>query len=353
MENKLTIEKEKPFIKKYFWLFIFIAFIAVVLLYEFIPKAYAAFSNIEQVRKEFEEFVSGYSQTMFDRMGQAYSQFTEFMKPDSKYAFGNTVGTLIQSFAQILVVMYMIVNLIQEAQKGDPGFDYWTKIFVRTAAAVMMVVMISDVMSSLYGLGNLLVERTSEGMESVVTTHEISEDQQKELIKELSKIPGLSDIGAVLGDEAPAEEDGDEDSSQDAVNWYQLQKVGDSLKMLNYIAWFPMIIGIFLMFSAIFEVRIRQLFAPVAVATIAHEGARGGGVRFLKKYFACYIKIMIYFALAALGSMLTHYFLSNLTSGTSTGTGFNINLVLMLMSNVVAGLAMMQSGGLGDEIVGS
>ena len=50
---------------------------------------------------------------------------------------------------------------------------------------------------------------------------------------------------------------------------------------------------------------------------------------------------------------MTRYFYQKLIStGSSGDVTTMVNLVMMLMSNVIAAMSMMQTGGLGDEIVG-
>jgi hypothetical protein len=112
-----------------------------------------------------------------------------------------------------------------------------------------------------------------------------------------------------------------------------------------------MMVCIFLMFSAFFEIKIRYLFAAIAAASIAHEGTRGTGTRFFKKYLGCWVKISIYFVIAFIANQMFMGFYERAIESVSENS-FNINLLFMISTNLVAGMAMMQTSGLGDEIVG-
>lgn len=339
MENTKALTSKDSIFKRYFWVFVLLAIVAVVVCFNVVPKV-MAFSDKPQVENSFNAFIEGFKDTLFDRMLSYYKKFSEFMSPKtSESQFNSGFVDFVQALAQAMVVLYMLVNMIQEAQKGDPTLDYWTKIFLRTAVAMLMVMMIAQIISSLYDLGGAIIEKAGQGM--MQSKVELTNPNKEQWANAIAKLPGMKDVGEILGSGAKGA-----DAEKAAVNWYKLQGVGQISKMLNYIVWFPMGVCIFLMFSAIFEIKIRQLFAPIAVAAISYEGARGSGVRYLKKYLGCLFKIVIYFGIAGIGSALTRHFLSQIGKD-------EINVVFALLSNVVAGLAMMQSGGIGDEILGA
>ena len=336
LEKSIKLDKKDSIFRRHFWLFVLLTMFTVVSLCKVVPKVYA-FSDWHQVDNSFNAFIEGFRETVFSKMTEAYKTFEEFMNPRSGDAkFNLSFVKVIEALAQSMVILYMLLNMIQEAQKGDPSLDYWTKIFLRTAIAMIVIISISSIMENLYKLGGYLIDQAG----TIVTgASDTGGGDRAAWINALSKLPGLEDIGDVLGGAAG-------EVPKDPINWYKLQHAGDIIKVLNYIVWFPMAVCVFLMFSAIFEIKIRQLFAPLAVAAISYEGARGSGVRYLKKYFGCFLKIVIYFGIAGIGSLLTIHFLKEVDKG-------NMYVILTLLSNVVAGLSMMQSAGLGDEIIGA
>lgn len=60
----------------------------------------------------------------------------------------------------------------------------------------------------------------------------------------------------------------------------------------------------FAILSAIIEIGIRRIFAPVAVADIVSEGARSPGIRYLKKFLATYLKIGVMVIISELAGVV-------------------------------------------------
>lgn len=217
--------------------------------------------------------------------------------------------------------------------------DYWQRVILNLVISLVVTLLATRIMGAIYELGNGLINNFIEGFGEGVRITELS-SKKGDFAKLLSKIPGLESLGDIVG------------SSTNQVDYAKLTKVNEMLVVMEYVVWFPMVICVFLMYSAIFEIKIRELFAPLAVTSIMVEGSRGSGARFLKKYAACYLKIAIYFAIAYLGMALTKYFFNAAISNDINNTEMSLNMIYMLMSNVVAGMAMMQTGGLADEILG-
>ena len=179
------------------------------------------------------------------------------------------------------------------------------------------------------------------------------------MIAILKNIPGFEYLGAVHDAKG---------AGPTGQNYLPEQNMVKYLDMFMYVAYLPMLVALFLMYSAIFELKIRQILAPMAVATISYEGARGSGVRFLKKYLACFLKIAIYFLVAWIGYCLSMYFYKRILNNDNINTA-NLedkregaadigapgvmDAIMMLLSNVVCAMAMMQTGGIADEVVGS
>ena len=180
-------------------------------------------------------------------------------------------------------------------------------------------------------------------------TQKEREDVEKKMAEAFSLIPGLS------GDEAGNNSLKDLLDPDYEANHFAVQQAHEMLEYMEYVVYLPMLLSIFLIGTAVFELKILQAFAPIAVATIAAEGARSPGVRLLKRYLACFLKIAIYFLIAAVGAEMTKFYYGLITkmSGTTEMTpALVINLVFMLLSNAMAAMAMMQSGGLSNEIIG-
>ena len=171
----------------------------------------------------------------------------------------------------------------------------------------------------------------------------------KKMAEAFSLIPGLS------GDEAGNNSLKDLLDADYEANHFAIQQAHEMLEYMEYVVYLPMLLSVFLIGTAVFELKIIQAFAPIAVATIAAEGARSPGVRLLKRYLACFLKIAIYFFIAAVGAEMTKFYyglITKMSAETEMTPALVINLVFMLLSNAMAAMAMMQSGGLSNEIIG-
>lgn len=353
------------FLKKYGWILLFIIMVVAVVTIYVMPEVSAATVNDQEWIDKWQNFLSGFGVTIFDKMTEGYSVLTEFAAP-GEYSAASGVQSLITGIAHMFVVLFMIIGIIKEGSRGEVDVDmiYWFRIFASTAIAVLMVTSISTVMSSLYGLGNLIVTQVSEAQQEELSAKypsgiDFTGDNEKKMIAILKNIPGFEYLGAVHDAKG---------AGKTGENYLPEQNMVQYLDMFMYIAYLPMLVALFLMYSAIFELKIRQILAPMAVATISYEGARGSGVRFLKKYLACFLKIAIYFLVAWIGYCLSMYFYKRILNNDNIDTA-NLedkregaadigapgvmDAIMMLLSNVVCAMAMMQTGGIADEVVGS
>lgn len=371
------------FLKKYGWVLLFIIMVVAVVTIYVMPEVSAATVNDQEWIDKWQNFLSGFGVTIFDKMAEGYKVLTEFAS-SKDYSEASGVQSLVTGIAHVFVVLFMIIGIIKEGSRGEVDVDmiYWFRIFASTAIAVLMVTSISTVMSSLYNLGDYVITGVATSQVASLTGRDkvtmdqiadsknsgvqvqnkidfTGEKEEAKMIAILKNIPGFEYLGAVV------EEDGAGETGQ---NYLPEQNMVKYLDMFMYVAYLPMLVALFLMYSAIFELKIRQILAPMAVATISFEGARGSGVRFLKKYLACFLKIAIYFLVAWIGYCLSMYFYKRIITNDNIDTANNkdkregsadvgapgvMDAIMMLLSNVVCAMAMMQTGGIADEVVGS
>lgn len=370
------------FLKKYGWILLFIIMVVAVVTIYVMPEVSAATVNDQEWIDKWQNFLSGFGVTIFDKMAEGYKVLTDFATLN-EYSEASGVQSLVTGIAHVFVVLFMIIGIIKEGSRGEVNVDmiYWFRIFASTAIAVLMVTSITTVMSSLYNLGDYIItEVATSQMESLTGRDNITMDQiadsknsgvqvqnkidftgdnEKKMIAILKNIPGFEYLGAVHDAKG---------AGSTGQNYLPEQNMVKYLDMFMYVAYLPMLVALFLMYSAIFELKIRQILAPMAVATISYEGARGSGVRFLKKYLACFLKIAIYFLVAWIGYCLSMYFYKRILNNDNIDTA-NLedkregaadigapgvmDAIMMLLSNVVCAMAMMQTGGIADEVVGS
>lgn len=321
-----------------------------------IPNVLANIGNAESIQLNFESFVAGLKQTVLENLQKAYDAF--FGRGAVKIDMGNKLETAVLVVAQAMVVIFTLVRVAQEGIKAEHvGVEFVEKIAINAVIAMLVVASVNPLMDGLEGMGGILIEAAiepdEEDEEGRSKTQKAIEDAVKsgDLAKALAtKEMRLEGLDELVGE--GSSDDGENTGvSDNNIDYYKEQLIQSTVNTLQYVVWFPMLVCMFLIFSAFFEVKIRYIFAAIAAAAIAHEGTRGTGVRYFKKYFACWVKIAIYFVIAILAQKTFIAFYEKGVSATSVN-GINIYLMFAIVTNMVAAMAMMQSSGLGDEIVG-
>ena len=327
--------------------FLFIVFSLAILS---IPNVWANIGNAESIQLNFESFVAGLKQTVLTNLTKAYDSFfgSEAIDIDE----GGALKTAVLVVAEAMVVIFTLVRITQEGIKAEHvGAEFVEKIAINAVIAMMVVASVNPLMKGLEGIGGILIHAASDdagggdaGDDDTIDAGELA----NALATKEMRLEGLNELVGSGSSDEDAENTGMSDNN---IDYYKEQMINSTLNTLQYVVWFPMIVCIFLMFSAFFEVKIRYIFAAIAAAAIAHEGTRGTGVRYFKKYLACWVKIAIYFVIAMIAHQTFIAFYQRAVSST-TSNGINLNLMFAIVTNLVAGMAMMQTSGLGDEIVG-
>lgn len=292
-------------------------------------------------------FMEGYSQTMFEQMKEAYSSFNGFLTT-GQYTFPNTMKSIMIGFGLLIATLHGFILIYEEAKKGDLSQEFWQRTLFTIGFTLIAIFMIGDMLDLLYKLGDLIIQRVNAVIESVNTiknatiniTSGGNPQAYNKVIKGLETIPMLNGLGDAL------------DPANTQINYYNLQSLGESFDLLTIVAWAPIFVCLFLTYTAIMEIKLRQMFAPIALSSIISDGFRGSAIRFVKKFLACMLRIAIYFGIAAIGTFSMLYFYNKVITSSVIIEGLNMDMILMLGSPVVTALMMMQSSGIADELVG-
>ena len=337
------------------------------LIMEFLITATAAFLAFRSVvalaavdyatmRDEVYQFMEGFNKTCFTHMKEAYDlTVRSFTFVENKSYGPSGLSKFIKAIAGIIVITGAMWGVVQESRKGEISLDYVYRIIITTAVAVFVTSNVYAIMNAIQGAGDFMISTIAYYMEEenenglgLSGDGPNVEKNQNSFIDALSKVPGLN------GDENGQNSLRDlMDAGEEDANYWAVQVAYQTLDGMKIIVYAPMLVCTFLVFMAVIEIRLRQLFSPLAVAWIAFEGGRSSGARYLKKYASCFIKIAIYFVVAALGSEMTCQYFKMLTESNKGNIPQVMCLFFMLVSNVAAALSMMSFGGFGDEILGT
>lgn len=375
----LQKKETRKLISRYRFVVMFLLLATMVLIAKQLRVVEASPANNALIRKEIDNMLNGIKATNIKYMKQVYSNFSSVAAPND----GSYTSSLIQKATEFVTglaiffcVIFGLIGLIKESQKGEITAEYWTKVFVSTVVAVTVVANINMVMDALYKTGGAFID----GMITVVDDNTSLESQQvtmdenkkKALLHALSLMPPFNGYqsGTSVPDPnnpAPDPDSPDENLTVGTIedvyygttdDYIASSYIHDLMTPMQLIGLLPMLASMYLMYAMVFEIKLRQIFAPLAVAGIALEGPRSSGLRFLKKYLACYLRVTMYFAIAALGSMMTNYFYERVITTatinqlTKLDIGTTACLIMMFGSNALAAITMLQTGGLADEIIG-
>ena len=404
----LQKKETRVLIKKYWITIMFLILIGMGLLAQQIHPVNATVPvNLAIAQTKIKNLLKGMSISNVSYMKQAYDKFTTLAgnryKGTDILTIMNTASGFITALAIFICMIFSIIGIIKESQRGEISEDYWTRVFVSSVVAIVVVANVNTVMNSLYDTGSVIIEQMTEAaLQSDRLDNNANEDKrsgssgeggsesdlserEKTLLHALSLIPGLNgyESNETAGAEGTESEESTEagggtggsgkkddeaaavriGSIEDVYNgnvddYLAIQHINELIDIFQIVGILPLLASVYLIYSMIFEIKLRQLFAPMAVATIGYEGARSSALRFLKKYFACYLRIAMYFVIAALGSQLTNYFLDDICdqvkASTSTLTPeLAASILLMFGANVLAALTMLQAGTMADEIIGA
>ena len=256
-----------------------------VFLYSRIPAAYAD-SPIQQgqLKTQFQNLIKGFGKTNYSYMREAYSGLKQFTQSGGKYSFiTGVIRNISAGLGTVFVIVYFLFSIVRETQKGDTSSEMWLRTCAAAFAALFMISWISPAMDALYGIGDYIVTTVEAAVEIDAVVGDVidaatlkqREDAEKKMAEAFSLIPGLS------GDEAGNNSLKDLLDADYEANHFAVQQAHEMLEYMEYVVYLPMLLSIFLIGTAVFELKIIQAFAPIAVATIAAEGARSPGVRLL------------------------------------------------------------------------
>lgn len=119
------------------------------------------------------------------------------------------------------------------------------------------------------------------------------------------------------------------------------------------VSWILDLIIKIMSYSIIIEIAVRKVFIPLALADISHYGMRSGGVRYLKKTAAVYIRLMLWaVAFFVVGELAYQVIADMISEGTGTLSTFLSGLGTVVMYDIAAFTFLKKSSELAEEAMG-
>lgn len=299
--NVLTIEQRK---NRIIWLSRLITIIGFVFII-FIPMAFAKNENTTEVAWA-EQILNGVAQTV----KETYDNFKDI-----------TEDAIFDSFADVLkflgaawVIVAAAVRMFQTIEKGQDVMESLFRFIFEISCTLMIINCIGDIIKWIdTDLSAVLIDavlKNPDDMSAKFTA--------ESLLKSLT--------GKETGD-------------------WKWRLATDIKLLIPYaLSYIVKLAAKFAVIQLFFELGIRRAFAPMAVADIYQEGLRSPGFRYLKRYFAVYVKIAICIVLARLTGTL----INNLSGANASNYIFEVIAINFSCVGV-----MFKGGEYANDIVGA
>ena len=255
-----------------------LSILSILYILFFFPSANAA--SIKDTVNEMVDFInSGASENIYSLFADTYT--------NSALSFGTEFMTFLQGLASVVAIVIMVGKLEESLARGRGDTEALSEGVIALVICLLVVLYANDILNIINGIGNLIVEAMSTKVSSGVDTG-LNTDTYSQATGTLDAIGLLIKVFLV----------------------YLLAKIEViAVKMVA--------------FSIILELGIRRIFFPLAVVDIYGEGMRSSGMRYMKKYLACWVRMAICIAVAYLGNLLITTVSDSATVGAAVDTSAN------------------------------
>lgn len=218
------------------------------------------------------------------------------------------IGNSVKGVGIVFCLVFFVVQAVHNMDRGTDQIDAILKAIISFSIAWVVIINCDLIFDALQGLG--------EGISNVIQGSLSRTDAPKiDIIK-----------------------------NETTANIFEI--LGDCLTMI--LPYFGMkiceIAMKLAMYSILMEIIVRRAFAPMAIADVCGEGLRSPGVRYMKRFLACYLKVALCMVIAFLGSTLLG------VANHDTDTNFAIEI--LAIDFTIAGM-MFKTSELANDIVGA
>lgn len=204
----------------------------------------------------------------------------------------------ISAIGYLLVIVYFIMGIIDNASKEMFGAEQLFKLIIKLFIAVLVITNGLAILEAGIKLGNSLVSNISSGSNDAIVFRRLWDE-----CKQYSWLDSLEVIGEIL-----------------------------NLLLEFVLSLIPVIIILLTIFSRYIEIAVRSMFAPIGMADLYESGPHSNGIKYLKKLLAVFCQgaiiagvLLIKVTLSA--SLEVEFYTIPLLQGLGIGTETIINLV--------------------------
>ena len=262
----------------------------------------------------------------------------------------NVIRIVMVGFGMALVLLMGGLRLIRMLDRNENSVESIMKTFALTMLGMFAVIYVNDLVDTLSRLGlNALAQMGREGLGG-----EESLQRLDDLVRVAESVPER--LGSTNWDKLSKYAfNGSTEAFQrqlwENVSWPASEGLTYIVGRIAIIISFYSILVT--AYGLLFELVLRKAFMPLAVASLVLEGARSAFSRYLRKFLAMFVRIMMLFLTIELLTFIQIY----AESGVSFDVSYTVHTVMgpfgVCICGRLAGKALMSSSGqLANDIIG-
>lgn len=189
--------------------------------------------------------------------------------------FMTSLTTVLKVIGTLLCLFHAITKMLEEMQRGEMTMESYLRVIIAFVIPLVIIIEYDYFLDAFMKIG--------------IWLHQITQVDNTETVN------AITDIYAGKGVERPSFPltvlgfvRMFEDLFLYIIAFSHSAGVVMAAIIVNGIVLFMVLTGIL---SNYIEIILRHLFMPIALAHITHEGVRSPGVRYIKKYLGCFLKI--------------------------------------------------------------
>ena len=194
--------------------------------------------------------------------------------------FMTSLTTVLKTIGVLLCLFHSITKMLEEMQRGEMTMESYLRIIIAFVIPLVIIIEYDYFLDAFLKIGLWLHQITD--IRNTETINSITNSYQDNSITGLtSPFSAMGLLSLMTG------------HTMELINQYLTALLKSLLILLlaltvNAIVLFTILTGIM---SNYIEIMLRHIFMPIALAHITHEGVRSPGIRYIKKYLGCFLKI--------------------------------------------------------------
>lgn len=284
-------------------------------------KSIKAFLTKNGEHGDLYKFATGENKTVSSANGKTFNFNKQF----------KTLTYLLAALGMSVAVLLAFYKMFVSLEKGQDALETTLRLLFEVTVVLLIIVNVGPIIQLITNIGDLIA--------SSVTLDKPgkSGDLGVQILQGMGIKPKQHDGGTYY---------------VGGLNWFKAVAI---LLVPWVLSFLVTIGGYFVVFTILFELMLRRLFTPFAIADIYGEGLRSPGMRYLKKYLAIFLKIAVVLATCYLIGICQTIVLPD-TTKTKALDDFKsvIVFILKVLAINFSGIGIMLKGGeIANDIAGA